>query len=140
MEQTSLLPSSRLSPSHYQLSRSVSQDPSLIRDAQNVTVNGGTFYVGCAVNVQEAQHQILSVLERVPNYRDIHSANLGRATKGTGPQFDEGTDYHRWMMGELKEMWGTGMREPALHLWLTCKLIFAFERALGRPSSRKFLS
>ncbi|KAH6888306.1 hypothetical protein BKA70DRAFT_1025322, partial [Coprinopsis sp. MPI-PUGE-AT-0042] len=45
------------------------------------------------------------------NYRDIHNANLGKATAGTGPRFAEWKELCRWLVPEddLKTMWGTGM-------------------------------
>ncbi|KAH6911351.1 hypothetical protein BKA70DRAFT_1460702, partial [Coprinopsis sp. MPI-PUGE-AT-0042] len=54
---------------------------------------------------------IPAILDKVPNYRDIHIANLGRATEGTGPCFDEWEEFCDWMsaQGEVKTMWGSGM-------------------------------
>ena len=51
-------------------------------------------------------------LKDIPNYRDIHGANLSRATEGTGPKFDEWTEYCQWLVpgGVSKTMWGSGMR------------------------------
>ncbi|KAH6892725.1 hypothetical protein BKA70DRAFT_1119278, partial [Coprinopsis sp. MPI-PUGE-AT-0042] len=45
------------------------------------------------------------------NYRDIHIANLGRATEGTGPLFAEWDEFGEWMsvQGVVKTMWGSGM-------------------------------
>ena len=53
------------------------------------------------------------MMKDVPNYRDIHLANLGKATAGTGPKFAEWVEYCEWLMaqGGIKAMWGTGMRE-----------------------------
>ncbi|KAH6911350.1 hypothetical protein BKA70DRAFT_1220361 [Coprinopsis sp. MPI-PUGE-AT-0042] len=51
------------------------------------------------------------ILDAILNYRDIHNANLGKATAGTGPRFTEWKEYCRWLVpeDELKTMWGTGM-------------------------------
>lgn len=53
------------------------------------------------------------MLKDVPNYRDVHGANLGKATKGTGPKFDEWKEYCEWVIpgGKVRTMWGTGMRK-----------------------------
>ncbi|KAH6892732.1 hypothetical protein BKA70DRAFT_1119251, partial [Coprinopsis sp. MPI-PUGE-AT-0042] len=54
---------------------------------------------------------IPAILDQVPNYRDIHIANLGRATEGTGPCFNEWEEFCDWMsvQGVVKTMWGSGM-------------------------------
>ncbi|KAH6907907.1 hypothetical protein BKA70DRAFT_1562936 [Coprinopsis sp. MPI-PUGE-AT-0042] len=61
--------------------------------------------------LQPTNQDIPAILEHVPNYRDIHIANLGRATEGTGPCFDEWEEFCGWtnVQGALKTMWGTGM-------------------------------
>ncbi|KAH6890197.1 hypothetical protein BKA70DRAFT_873758 [Coprinopsis sp. MPI-PUGE-AT-0042] len=61
--------------------------------------------------LQLPNHDIPGILDGVPNYRDIHIANLGRATEGTGPCFDEWDEFREWMsvQGVLKTMWGSGM-------------------------------
>ncbi|KAH6892729.1 hypothetical protein BKA70DRAFT_1201208 [Coprinopsis sp. MPI-PUGE-AT-0042] len=61
--------------------------------------------------LQPTNHDIPAILEQVPNYRDIHIANLGRATEGTGPIFAEWEEFCEWMsiQGRLKTMWGSGM-------------------------------
>ncbi|KAH6871927.1 hypothetical protein BKA70DRAFT_295134 [Coprinopsis sp. MPI-PUGE-AT-0042] len=61
--------------------------------------------------LQPTNHDIPAILEQVPNYRDIHIANLGRATEGTGPCFNEWEEFRDWMSGQgrLKTMWGSGM-------------------------------
>ncbi|KAH6888307.1 hypothetical protein BKA70DRAFT_59495 [Coprinopsis sp. MPI-PUGE-AT-0042] len=61
--------------------------------------------------LQPTNHDIPAILERVPNYRDIHLANLGRATEGTGPLFAEWEEFCEWrrVQGALKTMWGSGM-------------------------------
>ncbi|KAH6907898.1 hypothetical protein BKA70DRAFT_347398 [Coprinopsis sp. MPI-PUGE-AT-0042] len=61
--------------------------------------------------LQPTNHDIPATLEQIPNYRDIHIANLGRATEGTGPCFDEWEEFCEWMsiQGRLKTMWGSGM-------------------------------
>ncbi|KAH6907823.1 hypothetical protein BKA70DRAFT_1189322 [Coprinopsis sp. MPI-PUGE-AT-0042] len=61
--------------------------------------------------LQPTNHDIPAILEWVPNYRDIHIANLGRATEGTGPCFEEWERFCDWMSvrGVLKTMWGSGM-------------------------------
>ncbi|KAH6888296.1 hypothetical protein BKA70DRAFT_1572967 [Coprinopsis sp. MPI-PUGE-AT-0042] len=61
--------------------------------------------------LQPPNHDIPAILEQVPNYRDIHIANLGRATEGTGPCFDEWEEFRDWMsiQGVVKTMWGSGM-------------------------------
>ncbi|KAH6907836.1 hypothetical protein BKA70DRAFT_1150135 [Coprinopsis sp. MPI-PUGE-AT-0042] len=61
--------------------------------------------------LQPTNHDIPAILEQVPNYRDIHIANLGRATEGTGPIFAEWEEFCEWMsvQGRLKAMWGSGM-------------------------------
>ena len=90
---------------------------SFVQGAQNVTFNGGNFHVGNIIQEQEKQEKakadILSMLERVTDYGNIHSANLGRATEGTGPKLDEWTEFRGWLTGKewFKAMWGTGMRE-----------------------------
>ncbi|KAH6888317.1 hypothetical protein BKA70DRAFT_1202834, partial [Coprinopsis sp. MPI-PUGE-AT-0042] len=63
------------------------------------------------VPLQPTNHDIPAILEQVPNYRDIHIANLGRATEGTGPTFAEWEEFCEWMsiQGRLKTMWGSGM-------------------------------
>ncbi|KAH6888293.1 hypothetical protein BKA70DRAFT_1202822 [Coprinopsis sp. MPI-PUGE-AT-0042] len=61
--------------------------------------------------LQPTNHDIPAILEQVPNYRDIHIANLGKATEGTGPIFAEWEEFCEWMsvQGRLKTMWGSGM-------------------------------
>ncbi|KAH6907862.1 hypothetical protein BKA70DRAFT_1189345 [Coprinopsis sp. MPI-PUGE-AT-0042] len=61
--------------------------------------------------LQPTNHDIPAILEQVPNYRDIHIANLGRATEGTGPCFNEWEEFRDWMsvQGVVKTMWGSGM-------------------------------
>ncbi|KAH6911346.1 hypothetical protein BKA70DRAFT_1185892 [Coprinopsis sp. MPI-PUGE-AT-0042] len=61
--------------------------------------------------LQPTNHDIPAILEQVPNYRDIHIANLGRATEGTGPLFAEWDEFGEWMsvQGVVKTMWGSGM-------------------------------
>ncbi|KAH6907877.1 hypothetical protein BKA70DRAFT_1189351, partial [Coprinopsis sp. MPI-PUGE-AT-0042] len=61
--------------------------------------------------LQPTNHDIPAILEQVPNYRDIHIVNLGRATEGTGPIFAEWEEFCEWMsiQGRLKTMWGSGM-------------------------------
>ncbi|KAH6892733.1 hypothetical protein BKA70DRAFT_839593 [Coprinopsis sp. MPI-PUGE-AT-0042] len=61
--------------------------------------------------LQPTNHDIPAILEQVPNYRDIHIANLGRATEGTGPLFAEWDEFGEWMsvQREVKTMWGSGM-------------------------------
>ncbi|KAH6892723.1 hypothetical protein BKA70DRAFT_1201200 [Coprinopsis sp. MPI-PUGE-AT-0042] len=61
--------------------------------------------------LQPTNHDIPAILDQVPNYRDIHIANLGRATEGTGPIFAEWEQFCEWMSGQgrLKTMWGSGM-------------------------------
>ena len=62
--------------------------------------------------------QVELALKDVPNYRDIHGANLSKATKGTGPKFEEWKEYCEWLIpgGTAKTMWGTGMRKSFSHL------------------------
>ncbi|KAH6888318.1 hypothetical protein BKA70DRAFT_59722 [Coprinopsis sp. MPI-PUGE-AT-0042] len=61
--------------------------------------------------LQPTNHDIPAILEQVPNYRDIHIANVGKATEGTGPIFAEWEEFCEWMsvQGRLKTMWGSGM-------------------------------
>ncbi|KAH6892715.1 hypothetical protein BKA70DRAFT_1571638 [Coprinopsis sp. MPI-PUGE-AT-0042] len=61
--------------------------------------------------LQPTNHDIPAILDKVPNYRDIHLANLGRATEGTGPLFAEWEEFCNWMSvkGVVKAMWGSGM-------------------------------
>ncbi|KAH6888290.1 hypothetical protein BKA70DRAFT_59250 [Coprinopsis sp. MPI-PUGE-AT-0042] len=61
--------------------------------------------------LQPTNHEIPAILDPVPNYRDIHIANLGRATEGTGPCFDEWEEFCDWTSGQgrVKTMWGSGM-------------------------------
>ncbi|KAH6911342.1 hypothetical protein BKA70DRAFT_1460660 [Coprinopsis sp. MPI-PUGE-AT-0042] len=61
--------------------------------------------------LQPINHDIPAILDSVPNYRDIHIANLGRATDGTGPCFNEWEEFCDWMsvQGVVKTMWGSGM-------------------------------
>ncbi|KAH6892701.1 hypothetical protein BKA70DRAFT_1408267 [Coprinopsis sp. MPI-PUGE-AT-0042] len=61
--------------------------------------------------LQPINHDIPAILEQVPNHRDLHIANLGRATEGTGPIFAEWEEFCEWMsvQGRLKTMWGSGM-------------------------------
>ncbi|KAH6892719.1 hypothetical protein BKA70DRAFT_1201196 [Coprinopsis sp. MPI-PUGE-AT-0042] len=61
--------------------------------------------------LQPTNHDIPAILEQVPNYRALHIANLGRATEGTGPCFDEWEEFCKWtsVQGALKTMWGSGM-------------------------------
>ncbi|KAH6892728.1 hypothetical protein BKA70DRAFT_839284 [Coprinopsis sp. MPI-PUGE-AT-0042] len=63
------------------------------------------------VPFQPTIHDIPAILDQVPNYRDIHIANLGRATEGTGPIFAEWEEFCDWMsvQGVVKTMWGSGM-------------------------------
>ncbi|KAH6909411.1 hypothetical protein BKA70DRAFT_1275956 [Coprinopsis sp. MPI-PUGE-AT-0042] len=69
----------------------------LIQSVSGVKVTGGSVHV--------------TLLERVPNYRNIHIANLGRATPGTGPLFPQWDEFCEWVSvhGLLKTMWGSGM-------------------------------
>ncbi|KAH6885985.1 hypothetical protein BKA70DRAFT_110792 [Coprinopsis sp. MPI-PUGE-AT-0042] len=81
--------------------------PSLFQGACSVQINGGTFIqTNCGV-----EKAIESTLEAIPNYRDIHNANLAKATEGTGPCFPEWKEYCSWLISQdsLKTMWGTGM-------------------------------
>ncbi|KAH6891605.1 hypothetical protein BKA70DRAFT_1119926 [Coprinopsis sp. MPI-PUGE-AT-0042] len=62
-----------------------------------------------------------TILDAIPNYRDIHNANFDKATTGTGPCFPEWEEYCRWLapldtqsqpnleFGPIKTMWGTGI-------------------------------
>ncbi|KAH6892695.1 hypothetical protein BKA70DRAFT_1233627 [Coprinopsis sp. MPI-PUGE-AT-0042] len=61
--------------------------------------------------LQPTFHDIPAILDQVPNYRDIHIANLGRATEGTGPIFAEWEQFCEWIsvQGVVKTMWGSGM-------------------------------
>ncbi|KAH6911344.1 hypothetical protein BKA70DRAFT_1185890 [Coprinopsis sp. MPI-PUGE-AT-0042] len=61
--------------------------------------------------LQPTNHDIPAILKQVPNYRDIHIANLGKATEGTGPIFAEWEEFCEWMsiQGRPKTMWGSGM-------------------------------
>ncbi|KAH6881244.1 hypothetical protein BKA70DRAFT_1167462 [Coprinopsis sp. MPI-PUGE-AT-0042] len=61
--------------------------------------------------LQPTNNDMPTVLSGVPNYRDIHGANLGRATAGTGPRFSQWAVFCEWisLRGGLKTMWGSGM-------------------------------
>ncbi|KAH6911281.1 hypothetical protein BKA70DRAFT_56221 [Coprinopsis sp. MPI-PUGE-AT-0042] len=58
-----------------------------------------------------SRNNLPAALDRVPNYRDIHGANLSRATPGTGPRFSKWAEFHTWVRvnGLLQTMWGSGM-------------------------------
>ncbi|KAH6911294.1 hypothetical protein BKA70DRAFT_1270076 [Coprinopsis sp. MPI-PUGE-AT-0042] len=60
---------------------------------------------------QPTNNSTPAILDWVPNYRDIHIANLGRATQGTGPCFALWDEFCEWTStdGALKAMWGSGM-------------------------------
>ncbi|KAH6907880.1 hypothetical protein BKA70DRAFT_1189352 [Coprinopsis sp. MPI-PUGE-AT-0042] len=83
---------------------------SIFHGAGKVTIYGGNFVLGNQHN-HGAEKAVQSILEAIPNYRDIHLANLGKATAGTGPCFAEWKQYCRWLVPQdsLKTMWGTGM-------------------------------
>ncbi|KAH6903573.1 hypothetical protein BKA70DRAFT_1110879 [Coprinopsis sp. MPI-PUGE-AT-0042] len=85
---------------------------SLFQGAQTVNIHGGNFSLGSQYNAG-VEKAVQSILDVILNYRNIHIANLGKATAGTGPRFAEWEDYCRWLVpGDgLKTMWGTGMRE-----------------------------
>ncbi|KAH6888321.1 hypothetical protein BKA70DRAFT_1235417 [Coprinopsis sp. MPI-PUGE-AT-0042] len=73
-----------------------------------------------------------TIPEAIPNYRDIHSANLSRVTAGTGRRLPEWEEYCQWLVPgeEPKTMWGTGMPGAG-------KTIFAYAgpQLLLRPYS-----
>ncbi|KAH6907884.1 hypothetical protein BKA70DRAFT_1427718 [Coprinopsis sp. MPI-PUGE-AT-0042] len=86
--------------------------------AESLTVNvhGGTFNSGNNINVGNQDGHVIkqaiqAILDAIPNYRDIHAANLGKATEGTGPRFPVWQQYCQWLIPQagLKSMWGTGM-------------------------------
>ncbi|KAH6911336.1 hypothetical protein BKA70DRAFT_1146650 [Coprinopsis sp. MPI-PUGE-AT-0042] len=82
----------------------------LFQAAQTVNIHGGHFNVGNQYNAG-MEKAVQSILDAIPNYRDIHNTNLAKATAGTGPRFAEWKEYCRWLApkDELKAMWGTGM-------------------------------
>ncbi|KAH6905327.1 hypothetical protein BKA70DRAFT_1153029 [Coprinopsis sp. MPI-PUGE-AT-0042] len=106
----------------------------LIQSLSGVKMTGGSIHVVGASSHHQHQHQhqhehyhqhhhqpkqthlqptndIPAILERVPNHRNIHIANLGRATPGTGPLFPQWDEFCEWVSthGLLKTMWGSGM-------------------------------
>ncbi|KAH6911328.1 hypothetical protein BKA70DRAFT_1185879 [Coprinopsis sp. MPI-PUGE-AT-0042] len=100
------------------------QPISLTQELSGVQVTGGNlnivggnqhhhqhFHQHSYTPTEATDNEIPHILEQVPNYRDIHGANLSRATAGTGPCFDQWDQFHEWsgMQGVLKTMWGSGM-------------------------------
>ncbi|KAH6911299.1 hypothetical protein BKA70DRAFT_1146617 [Coprinopsis sp. MPI-PUGE-AT-0042] len=99
----------------------------LNQSLSNVNVTGGDIHVvGGDYHHHHHQHEhyhqhyhrqnprsddISGVLARVPNYRDLHIANLSRATTGTGPCFSQWDEFSKWTGAQsvLKTMWGSGM-------------------------------
>ncbi|KAH6903565.1 hypothetical protein BKA70DRAFT_1155376 [Coprinopsis sp. MPI-PUGE-AT-0042] len=81
-----------------------------------VNISGGNFNAGGTLNVGSQDDHVMdkelqSILDAIPNHRDIHAANSGRATEGTGPRFRRWREYRSWLVprNSLTTMWGTGM-------------------------------
>ncbi|KAH6907840.1 hypothetical protein BKA70DRAFT_346185 [Coprinopsis sp. MPI-PUGE-AT-0042] len=83
---------------------------SLFQGARTVNINSGNFNIGNQSNAG-VEKAVQSILDEILNYRDVHNANLGKATAGTGPRFAEWKEYCQWLApeNEMKTMWGTGM-------------------------------
>ncbi|KAH6901062.1 hypothetical protein BKA70DRAFT_1524647 [Coprinopsis sp. MPI-PUGE-AT-0042] len=107
---------------------------SIFHGAENVAIYGGNFVLGNQHNrgVEEA---LQSILEVIPNYRDIHLANLGKATAGTGPCIAEWKQYHRWLVPQdsLKTMWGMGMPGAGKTIFTSIVINKAELRAQANP-------
>ncbi|KAH6888313.1 hypothetical protein BKA70DRAFT_1572973 [Coprinopsis sp. MPI-PUGE-AT-0042] len=86
--------------------------------------------------LQPTNHDIPAILEHIPNYRDIHIANLERATEGTGPCFDEWEEFCEWrsVQGALKTMWGSGM--PGAGKTIFASIIINEVEARAKASER----
>ncbi|KAH6901136.1 hypothetical protein BKA70DRAFT_1312541, partial [Coprinopsis sp. MPI-PUGE-AT-0042] len=58
-----------------------------------------------------SQIEIPSLLQQVPNFRDFHSATLGKATAGTGDWIYVWKEFCIWLAsdGHLRILWGSGM-------------------------------
>ncbi|KAH6911243.1 hypothetical protein BKA70DRAFT_1099651, partial [Coprinopsis sp. MPI-PUGE-AT-0042] len=58
-----------------------------------------------------SQTEIPSLLQQVPNFRDFHSATLGKATAGTGDWIYIWEEFCIWLAsdGHLRILWGSGM-------------------------------
>ncbi|KAH6907833.1 hypothetical protein BKA70DRAFT_1223136 [Coprinopsis sp. MPI-PUGE-AT-0042] len=86
---------------------SAAEGLSLFQGAHTVSINGGNFTVSIQHNYP-AKNDIEAILKAIPNYRDIYSTNLSKATTGTGPSFAEWEEYGKWLVpgDTIKTMWG----------------------------------
>lgn len=68
----------------------------------------------------ESKIEIPSLLQRVPNFRDIQIANLGKATQGTGDWIYVWKEFCIWLAvdGYIRILWGSGMRKFILSIAL----------------------
>ncbi|KAH6897805.1 hypothetical protein BKA70DRAFT_1406755, partial [Coprinopsis sp. MPI-PUGE-AT-0042] len=94
----------------------------VVRQAlHGVQVSGGDLsVVGGDVTVHHHHHDtrfagtdlgIISIMQAIPNLRNIHIAILGKATPGTGAWIFQWAIFRLWLDpdGYLKIMWGSGM-------------------------------
>lgn len=93
-----------------------------VLQAHGVTTNNGhVVLAGGNVNIQqfynllpETRVDIASILRLVNNLRNIHLDVLSKATPGTGIWLLKTDKFSVWLdpNGDLKILWGTGIREP----------------------------
>ncbi|KAH6901145.1 hypothetical protein BKA70DRAFT_710785 [Coprinopsis sp. MPI-PUGE-AT-0042] len=91
----------------------------------------------------ESQVEIPPILKRVPNFRKIHIATLGRATPGTGDWIQVWKEWCIWLSsdGYIRILWGSGMPGAGKTIFasLAINAIEAHAQASVTPISVGFL-
>ncbi|KAH6911196.1 hypothetical protein BKA70DRAFT_54747 [Coprinopsis sp. MPI-PUGE-AT-0042] len=100
---------------------SVTNPTAVVQGLNNVQIGVGNINLvgGDFINVHhhhhygkaESQVEIPSALQRVPNFRDIQIATLGKATAGTGDWIYVWEEFSIWLApdGYIRILWGSGM-------------------------------
>ena len=106
------------SPSEFALT--VQRAEGITTNQGDVNIVGGNFHVHHNYVRQDAGQRILSALSLVRNLRRTHLDILSKATPGTGLWFLRTPMFLIWidLNGNVKILWGTGIRESTLSLSL----------------------
>jgi hypothetical protein len=101
----------------------------LVQGLTNVRVTGNVNLVGRDLihihhhhhyATAESQVPIPPILRRVPNFRKIHIATLGKAAPGSGDWIYAWKEFCIWLAsdGHIRILWGSGMRRFSLSFYL----------------------
>ncbi|KAH6911249.1 hypothetical protein BKA70DRAFT_55901 [Coprinopsis sp. MPI-PUGE-AT-0042] len=125
----------------------------LVQGLSNVQVDGNLTLVGRDLihfhehhhyhGTAETQVEIPPFLQRVPNFRDIQIATLGKATSGTGDWIYVWEEFCVWLApdGYLRILWGSGIPGAGKTILASIAInaVEAYARASTTPISVGFL-